>query len=144
MNKTEFVRTHPDLSAEQLIALAAKKHRTKLSRAHIHTIRSSLKRSGKASTKAGKSTFFVDAVHGRDDNPGDSSKKALKSFDELTRRLGATAKQGVLPQPRYSLESINQATAGFGLHARLEAITGKFVGEILQAIKSASIAEIVR
>lgn len=43
MNKTDFVRKHPDLTAAALIKLAAKQ-KVKLTTAHVYTIRSSLKR----------------------------------------------------------------------------------------------------
>lgn len=45
MNKTQFVRSNPHLSAAELIALAARSYGMKLTPAHIYTIRSSIKRS---------------------------------------------------------------------------------------------------
>lgn len=48
MNKTAFVREHPELSAPELVKLAADKHKTTLTTAHVHTIRYQLRKNAQS------------------------------------------------------------------------------------------------
>lgn len=86
MNKTEFVRSHPNLKAGELVKLAAKK-KVKLTTAHIHSIRWQLRQNG--------ATKFVKAVVKMGVVDGAHRVRAARKVPTLSSRVEAASKKFV-------------------------------------------------